>query len=319
MWKVYLLIVAIMLGVFFQVDVDIPIFFLPHELKNSFQNKVIWITGASSGIGASYAEQMIKAGATVIISARRLHELEKVAKNCEDKYNKQPYILPLDVTDFDAIDIAYQKVIELYGHIDILVLNAGVSQRLVAVDTPLKITEDLMKLNFISYVALTKLVLPSMITRKQGQIVILSSLSGIIGTPMGSSYSATKFALMGYYNALRSEVSIHDITISIICPGPVVSEISDKAYQAVSNDVKKVEETGKMTTERCTFLMAKAVYYKWAQVWIAYQPLLAICYFTQYFPYFSNLLFTKVIGPSRIKVVQSGGHAYDIKAILGLK
>ena len=114
MWKVYLLIVAIMLGVFFQVDVDIPIFFLPYEVKNSFHNKVIWITGASSGIGASYAEQMIKAGATVIISARRLHELEKVAKNCEEKYNKQPYILPLDVTDFDAIDIAYQKVIELY-------------------------------------------------------------------------------------------------------------------------------------------------------------------------------------------------------------
>jgi len=317
MWKIYLLIVAIILGVFFQVDVDIPMFFLPYEVKNSFHNKVIWITGASSGIGASYTEQMIKAGAKVIISARRLNELEKVANNCKEKYQNKPYIIQLDVTDFNALDIAYNEVIEKFGFIDILVLNAGVSQRLVAVDTPLQVTEDLMKLNFLSYVALTKLVLPSMISRKQGQLVILSSLSGIIGTPMGSSYSATKFALIGYYNALRSEVSMYNIIVSIICPGPVISEISEKAYQV--NNIKKVEEKGKMTTERCTFLMAKAVYYKWAQVWIAYQPLLAMCYFTQYFPYWSNQLFTKVIGPSRIKVVQSGGHAYDIKAMLGLK
>lgn len=242
--------------------------------------------------------------------------IEEIALKCS-KFGTKPFVLPLDILDYNAQEEAYKTIISKFGRIDILVLNAGVSQRLTAIDTPLSVTQDLMNLNFISFVSLTKLALPSMIKQQQGQIVVVSSLSGIIGTPMGSSYSASKFALNGYFNALRSEVAMNGITISIICPGPVVSEISDKAHR--DNSAPQTKEGGKMPTARCTYLIAKAMSYKWAQVWISDQPYLALTYIAQYMPYLNNLLFTKIIGPGRVKVVQSGGHGYDFKAIVGLK
>jgi short-subunit dehydrogenase len=106
------------------------------------------------------------------------------------------HIVPLDVTDLASHQAAVDTVFGLYGHVDILVLNAGASQRNAAIDTPFSVTQNLMNLNFLSLVALNKLVLPSMVERKSGKIVVMSSLSGILGTPAASSYSASKFALV---------------------------------------------------------------------------------------------------------------------------
>jgi dehydrogenase/reductase SDR family protein 7 len=313
MWAIVFVILAVLLAAFFKSDVDLPLMFLPYEVKDSFAGKVVWITGASSGIGAALAEDMVKAGAKVVISARRQEMLDAVADSCA-KFGERPMVLPLDVTDLSAHSVAYQNVIDKYGKVDSLVLNAGMSQRNTAVDTALSVTQDLMHLNFISYVSLTKTVLPDMMARKDGQIVVTSSLSGIIGTPLGSSYSATKFALHGYFNALRGEVTKDNISVLIVCPGPVESEISSKAYRNPALPVSADEK--KMPTARCSHLMAKAMYYKSImEVWISEQPLLAMTYVAQYAPTLSNTLFARVLGPARVRILQSGGNVYDVKAM----
>lgn len=312
MWKIFFIILAVVLAIFFKGDVDLPVSFLPYEEKGAFAGKVVWITGASSGIGAALAEDMVRAGATVIISARRLAKLEEVADSCA-KFGERPYVLPFDVTDFDAHNVAVETVLSKFGHVDNFVLNAGMSQRNTAMDTSLTVTQELMQLNFLSIVSLTKLVLPTMIARKEGQLVVTSSLSGIIGTPLGSSYSATKFALHGYFNALRAEVAQHGISVLLVCPGPVESEISSKAYRNPA--LPKSTEENKMPTSRCTHLMAKAMYYKLMEVWIADQPLLFMTYVAQYMPTASNYLFAKVLGPARVRALQTGGNVYDVKAM----
>lgn len=315
MWKLLVIALTVALALFMGSDVDLPMMLLPYEAKGSFAGKVVWITGASSGIGAALAEDMVKAGATVIISARREEMLNSVADSCA-KFGERPYVLPLDMTDFEAHTAAFENVIQKFGHVDSLVLNAGASHRSTAMSTPLQVTKDLMQLNFMSFVSLTKVVLPSMIERKQGQITVTSSLSGVFGTPASTSYSATKFALHGYFNALRAEVAQHGINVLIACPGPVESEISAKAYRPRFQSEPK--DGAKMPTARCSFLMAKAMYYRIMEVWISEQPLLTATYLAQYAPTLNNYLFAKVVGPARIKAVQSGEDPFDFRKLLGI-
>jgi len=311
---VLFIIFAVAVAVFFQCDADLPLVFLPYTPEKSFEGQVVWITGASSGIGASLAQDMVKAGAKVIISARRVAQLEAVADECAS-YGEKPFILPLDVTDYDAQVEAFNTIIEKFGHIDSLVLNAGMSQRIPAMMTDLEVTESLMKLNFMSFVSLAKIVVPSMLERKQGQLVIMSSISGVIGTPLGSSYSASKFALHGYFDALRSEYAHQGIGVTIVCPGPVVSEIADKSHRH-SSLPKGAESEDKMPTARCTLLVAKAMYYKFSEVWITKQPILAFTYISQYMPGFANILATKLFGPARIRALESGKDVYDLTSMV---
>jgi dehydrogenase/reductase SDR family protein 7 len=128
----------------------------------------IWITGASSGIGARLACDLTEKGAQVIVSARRIEQLNDVSKRCSGKHI--PYVLPLDVLDLESHETAFNKIIGVFGKVDSLVLNAGRSQRNPAIDTPFNVTTSIMELNFFSVVHLAKVVLPSMINRKSGQV-----------------------------------------------------------------------------------------------------------------------------------------------------
>ena len=189
------LLAAIVLGVFLSSDCDLFLHFSSYDDKTAFKEKVVWIVGASSGIGAFLAVDFAKAGAKVIISARRESMLELVATNCSAVGSK-PDIVPLDILDHASQMQAYNTVKERHGHVDILVLNAGRSQRSLAVDTTVETARQLFDLNFFSFLSLTATVLPDMISKKSGQLVIVSSLSGRIGTPITSSYTATKHALV---------------------------------------------------------------------------------------------------------------------------
>lgn len=190
--------VAIVLGLFFSSDSDFYLQFASYNETMAFDNKVVWIAGASSGIGASLSVDFAKAGANVIISARRESMLELVANNCS-AVGRKPDIIPLDILDVTSQVNAYKAIKEKYGHVDILVLNAGRSQRSLAVDTTIETSRELFDLNFFSFLSLTDIVLPDMIARKSGQLVVVSSLSGRIGTPITSSYTATKHALVIQY------------------------------------------------------------------------------------------------------------------------
>jgi len=306
------LMIFAMVGLFWTLDCDPLLFVLPfHSKKKYFNGKVIWIVGASSGIGASLAKDLSAGGAQLIISARREEKLKEVAEEC-GRVGLKPAIFPLDIVDEDMQKCVFQQIMDQYGKVDTLILNSGKSQRATAVNLDMKATTDLMKLNFFSYVALSKIVLPSMLGRKNGMIVVMSSLSGKIGTPVASSYSASKFALHGYFDALRSEVSCSGIDILVVCPGPVQSELASHFVTAENVQYGANESNDKkQPTSRCTFLISKAMAYKFEEIWISSQPFLALAYFNMFFPWAGRQLSKKIIGPARVKALELGGDVFN--------
>lgn len=310
------LVAVLSIGLFW-TDCDLTLRILPYSAsEKAFTDKVIWITGASSGIGASLAEELTAGGAQVVVSARRVSNLEDVANKCA-LVGKRPMVLQFDALDFDEHEKVFNKIVDTFGRVDVLVLNAGRSQRALAMDTTIRDTRDLFELNYFSYVNLAKLVVPTMTSRKSGgQVVVLSSIAGKVGTPVASSYSATKYALHGYFDALRSEVNYKNVNIQLVCPGPVESEITVHAVRtSVVSGAQREEK--KMPTSRCTHLMARAMKWRLDEIWISNQPFLTVAFLNSYFPFTSRQLFKNIIGPGRVKTLANGGDIYNLKNIFG--
>lgn len=202
-----------------------------------FVNSTVWITGASSGIGEALAVAWSREGARVILSARNAQELERVRKACANP--ERHVVLPLDLTDTSAIFEAAKKV----GDVDILVHSGGVSQRSLAAETSLDVDRAIMDLNYFGTVALTKAVLPSMLARKSGHIVPITSVIGYVGVPLRSAYSASKHALHGFFETLRAETAKDGIRITIVVPGYVRTNVSQNALRGDGTAHGRTDDT----------------------------------------------------------------------------
>ncbi|MCE7985793.1 MAG: SDR family oxidoreductase [Caldilinea sp. CFX5] len=189
----------------------------------NIQNKTAWITGASSGIGEALAYALSARGARLILSARRLDELERVRSRCTNADNHLS--LPLDLAAFDAAAVTQQALAEV-GAIDLLIHSGGVSQRSTVAETDMAVQRRIMEINYFGAIALTHAVLPGMIARKSGHFVVISSLSGKISTPRRSAYAASKHALHGFFDALRAEVYQDGLRVTIVCPGYTKTNLS---------------------------------------------------------------------------------------------
>ena len=189
----------------------------------TLKDKVVWITGASSGIGEAMAIAAAEQGARLVLSARRATELERVRAACANPQNVA--VLPLDLTDFDAAQ-ATAGAERFFGPIDVLVNNAGISQRSTVLETSMEVYRRIFELDFFACVALTKAVLPGMVARRRGQLVVISSVVGYVGTPLRSGYAAAKHALHGFYDALRAEVWREQVQVTLICPGFIKTNVS---------------------------------------------------------------------------------------------
>ena len=187
------------------------------------RDKVVWITGASSGIGEAMAVQASQQGAKLILSARRESELERVRQACSNP--ALVAVLPLDLTDFDA-DAAFAQAERFFGPIEVLVNNAGISQRGRVLETSMQVYRRIMELDFFACVALSKAVLPGMVARKAGHVVVISSVVAYLGTPLRSGYCAAKHAIHGFFDSLRSEHQRDNIQVTLICPGYVRTQVS---------------------------------------------------------------------------------------------
>jgi short-subunit dehydrogenase len=194
----------------------------------SLNNKVVWITGASSGIGEATALQFAKEGVRLVLSARREEELQRV-KDLTHLKDEFVMVLPMDMEKIDQFEQKVEQVVKKFGRIDILFNNAGISQRGDVLNSKMDVYYKLMNLNFFGVVALTKAVLPQMINQKSGHIAVTSSVAGIVATPLRSGYAASKFALHGFFDALRAEVYKHKIKVTIVCPGYINTDISVNA------------------------------------------------------------------------------------------
>ena len=200
-----------------------------------FTNTVIWITGASSGIGEALAYSFSAEGAKLLLSSRRREELERVKKNCA--HPEEVVVLPLDLVDIASLEGKAAEAVAAYGRIDIMIHNGGISQRSLVAETDLEVHRKVMELDYFSYVALTKALLPHFLERKAGHFVVVSSVMGKIGTPMRSAYAAAKHALHGFFDCLRAEVSPMNIKVTILTPGYIRTNI---ALNAMTKDGGKL-------------------------------------------------------------------------------
>lgn len=206
----------------------------------TYKDKVVWLTGASSGIGEAMAYAFAREGAQVILSARRVQELERVRANCPD--TSKVTIVQLDVGDYNTVASIVQPVLHKFGRIDVLFNNAGISQRARANDTSLEVYKKIMDVNFMGSVAMTKAVLPMMLQQQSGHIAVISSLTGKFSTALRTGYSASKHALHGFFDGLRSEVWNENISITIICPGFVKTHVSENALRGDGTAQNKVDD-----------------------------------------------------------------------------
>src|SRR5437773_3928421 len=197
-----------------------------------FRDKIVWVTGASSGIGEAVAVAFSREGAKLILSSRNAAELERVRQACTGDGHR---VVPFDLTRPDSFPAV--------GHVDILVHSGGVSQRSLAMETDLATDRAIMELNFFGTVALTKAVLPSMLARKSGHIVPISSVVGYVGTPLRSTYAASKHALHGFFDSLRAEVAKDGIVITIVCPGYIRTNVSRNALTGNGKAFGKMDST----------------------------------------------------------------------------
>lgn len=258
---------------------------------NSFKNKVVWITGASSGIGEAMAKTVADEGAKLILSARRIDELQRV-KSMLKLPEEDVLILPLDLANTSTIEELTHKVILKFGRIDVLVNNGGLSQRSLVKDTSIDIDRKIMEVNFFGTVALTKSVLPYMLKQKSGNIIVISSISGKFGFYLRSAYSASKHALHGFFESLRMEIYNDNVKVLIVCPGKIHTNISVNALKGDGTTHNKMDESTEqgISADECARQIIQGIKNNKEEIFIGGKELKAI-WIKRFFPN----LFSKMI------------------------
>ena len=259
-------------------------------------NQVIWITGASSGIGEYLAYELVKYPVKLILSARRESELQRVKDACDTSVGAEVAILPLDLAEADSLEGKCEEATKIYGRVDILINNGGISQRDMIINTDMSVSRRLMEVNYFGSVALSKFLLPQMVKRQTGHHVIITSAVGIITTPKRSAYAASKHALHGFYDTLRAEHHDDNIKVTIICPGYVHTNIS---YNALMGDgtrqdkLDNAQATG-LSPEYTARKIVKSITAQKQEVYIGgFKEVFGI-YLKRFFPYLFSIAVRKM-------------------------
>jgi dehydrogenase/reductase SDR family member 7B len=248
------------------------------------KDKVVWITGASSGIGEALAKEIARRGNTVVISARREDELNRVAQEIEKEGGKAD-VLTLDLTKAEEFPSKIEYIIAKHKTIDVLVNNGGISQRSFARDTPIDVDRKMFEINFFGAVALTKQVLPVMHKQSYGQIVAVSSIVGFIGFSMRTAYSASKHAMKGFFESLRIEEAALGIQVNMVYPGSIQTNISKFAVneKGEAHDQQDRRQSGGMPADQCARIIVRGMERNKADILVGRREVLLV-YIRRYFP-----------------------------------
>jgi short-subunit dehydrogenase len=209
-------------------------------VKIDYSNKIVWITGASSGIGEALAKEFAGTGCTLVLSSRKKEALQRVKDECSGA--SAVHVVPVDLSSDESILAAFEDVINLTGRVDVLINNAGISQRALVRETAVEVDRRIMQIDYFGHIYLSKLVLPSMLKRGWGQIAATSSVVGDFGFPLRSAYSAAKHALHGFFETLKIEEEKNGILVSLIIPGRVNTSVSINAIDGSGNSYGKMDE-----------------------------------------------------------------------------
>ncbi|MBL8644186.1 MAG: SDR family NAD(P)-dependent oxidoreductase [Rhodospirillaceae bacterium] len=256
-----------------------------------FKDQVVWITGASSGIGEGLAYGFAAEGAKLVLSARREDELKRVAAACN---SADVLIVPFDMVDETAQGKAVEAVLAHFGHVDIMVQNAGISQRALAKDTDLAVDRRIMELDYFAVVGLTKKILPSMIARKAGHFVVTSSIAAKFGIPLRSAYCAAKYALHGFFETLAVECAPYNIGASLLVIAGVATKISQSALKGDGSTWNQIDDTQAkgMSITECARIVLNGVVRKDREINVLVPPTGFYVLLKRFFP---GLLFRMMV------------------------
>lgn len=343
------------LGSFIRADADLSLWTKHSPPKNAFEDEVVWITGASQGLGEELAHYFAAHGARLILSSRKEEQLQRVKAECIGKHAPDGIkVLPFDlIGPPEELQQAAADAVQAFpdAALGYLIHNAGASQHALAEDTSPEVTQKLFQLNTLAPINLTQALLPHLLkpqdpsptpgdaqshtqegrvdvqsTSRSGapaqcHIVVVSSMAGKVPSPGQSVYSGCKTALMGYFASLQTELSTRGVTVTICCPGPVATG-SPEQPRAIYNGTGLISTSGsdkgsskRMSPPRVAQLIGKATYHKLDECWIARHPVLLMGYLMQYFPSLGMAVMKK-IGPGRAAQMKGGSSGYDVRSML---
>ncbi|XP_051877330.1 dehydrogenase/reductase SDR family member 7B isoform X2 [Pristis pectinata] len=215
------------------------------------QDAVVVITGASSGLGKDCARVFHAAGAKLVLCGRDKQKLDELTKELTGMANGKrktypPHVVTFDLTDVDSVSSSAEEILNCYGQVDVLINNAGISYRGNILETTVSVDKNVMNINYFGPVALTKAILPSMVQRRRGHIVVISSVQGKIAIPFRSAYAASKHATQAFFDCLRAEVEQYQVQVSVISPGYIHTNLS---LNALTGNGSKYGVMDKSTAE----------------------------------------------------------------------
>jgi dehydrogenase/reductase SDR family member 7B len=258
-----------------------------------FRDQVVWITGASSGIGEALAVAFAREGARLVLSARRADELARVAASCHGAAAVD--VVTLDLADLASLSGVVEAVLARVGAVDVMVHNGGISQRSRVAETALSVDERVMRVNYFGAVAMTKALLPSMTSRRRGRFVVLSSVMGVYSAPSRAAYAASKHALHGFFDALRAEHARDGLGVTLVCPGFVRTGIGANSLdgEGKARGDRAVPPENGMSAERCAAGVLDAAHRGRDEVYLGGHERLAV-YLKRYAPSALSFLLTRL-------------------------
>jgi short-subunit dehydrogenase len=245
--------------------------------------KVVWITGASSGIGEALAYELNKKGAKLVLSARREDELQRVRSNCS--FPDKVAVLPLDLSDFDSLPNKTEIAIGKHGKIDVLINNGGLSQRSPILETNFEVFKKMIDVNYLGTIQLSKSILPHFISNQHGHFVTITSLMGKFGSPYRSGYCGAKHALHGFFDVMRMEHEKDNLNVTLICPGFIQTDVAKNALTGDGSAQKKQDDAtaNGMPVATCAKKIISAMENKKFEAYIGGKETFAV-YLKRFFP-----------------------------------
>ncbi|HBI80526.1 MAG TPA: short-chain dehydrogenase [Bacteroidales bacterium] len=260
----------------------------------TFKNRLVWITGASSGIGRELAIQLAKDGAHLIISSSDAQKLSHVADECRE-FTSFCQEYPFNLSDPEEVKTTAETIVNTYEQIYLLINNGGISQRSLVKDTPVEIDRKIMEIDYFSYVILTKAVLPGMIDAGEGFIAATSSISGKFGFPLRSSYAAAKHAIQGFFETLRAEIKPYKISVTIAYPGRIQTDISLKAINEQGEEYGLMDpgQMNGLSAKECARQYIRAIKKRKPEIYIGKSEILMV-HIKRFFPGLFFRIVTKI-------------------------
>lgn len=245
----------------------------------------IWITGASSGIGEACAYKYAAEGARLVLTSSSAERLETVAQRCRQIGANDVTVIPYDLTHLDDIATLVDKAWAATEGIDIVMLNAGISQRTNVEDTSMDMVRRIMEINYFAPVAIAKCLLPMMVQRGGGKIAVTTSIAGRFGFPLRCGYSSSKFALYGFFETLQAEYYDRGIRVTIVCPGRVCTNISKYALDKGGKPHGEMDpgQANGMSADKAASIITRAIARGKREVLVGRKELLMV-YIKRFFP-----------------------------------